>query len=576
MDYDLVIQNGTIIDGTGEARFNADLGIKDGIITAIEPGLDASEAGRTIDASGRIVAPGVIDLHTHYDAQIHWDPHCTGSSWHGTTTVVVGNCGFGFAPCEDDPKVRDRYMLMMQNTEQVPYAAMRDALGWNWTSFPEYMKHLRSIPKGVNLATYLPMNPLMIYVMGVDAAKSRPATEEEREKMRELLNEAMDAGAIGFAFSYLQEFNTHVDYDGTLMPTDGMAIEEAYNLAQVLRERGEGMIHALVEVPGATNHREVAAELARISGRPVLHNIITPFDALDTHREVLTFLDECAEEGLQVYSQSFSHRAWTEFNAIDNSGWDFNLELREFTSCGDAEDKVRKAADPDFRRRMRENYDPAIMIPAGGPIDTWVLIDAHGSERFSRYEGSLMGIVAESEDLDITDAFFEIVVDTRGKADFRTSDAMSHDIDLHDEILRNKRVVPGTSDGGAHVKFYSGGQYSTDLLTWMVREEGRFSLEEMHWRLSSLPAKVVGLSERGELREGYAADLIIYDLERLNFNRERYDLVHDLPGGEYRRVCRPEGIDQVIVAGETIVEGGDCTTSLPGRILTNHSRAQFT
>ena len=570
MTFDLIVQNGTVIDGTGNDRFKADLGIKHGLIAEIAPKLDAREAHRAIDASGRIVAPGVIDVHTHYDAQIHWDPYCTGSSWHGTTTVVVGNCGFGFAPCAADPEVRDRYMLMMQNTEQVPYAAMREALGWDWTTFPQYMEHLRRVPKGVNVATYLPMNPLMIYVMGIDAAKSRPATETERARMRQLLNEAMDAGAIGFAFSYLQEHNTHVDFDGSVMPSDGMAIEEAYNLAQVLRERSDGMIHALVEVPGAVNHREIAAKLARISGRPVLHNIITPFDSLDTHRDVLAFLDDCADEGLEVYSQSFSHRSWTEFNAIDNSGWDFNPQLREFTSCGDAQDKVRKAADPDFRRRMRENYDPAVMIPAGGPIDTWLLVDAHGSKRFCPYEGALLGEVARREGLHIADAFFEIVVDSNGLADFRTSEAMSHDLKMHEEILRNERVIPGTSDGGAHVKFYSGGQYSTDLLTWIARDEQRFTLEQIHWRLSSLPARVVGLSKRGELREGYAADLIVYDLDRLGFNRDRYDLVRDLPGGEYRRICRAQGIDHVIVSGESIVEAGNCTTALPGTILTNH------
>ena len=153
MTFDLIVQNGTVIDGTGNDRFKADLGVKHGLIAEIAPKLDAREAHRTIDASGRFVAPGVIDVHTHYDAQIHWDPYCTGSSWHGTTTVVVGNCGF--APCAADPEVRDRYMLMMQNTEQVPYAAMREALGWDWTTFPEYMEHLRSVPKGVNLATYL-------------------------------------------------------------------------------------------------------------------------------------------------------------------------------------------------------------------------------------------------------------------------------------------------------------------------------------------------------------------------------------------------------------------------------------
>src|ERR1700722_12876411 len=215
VEFDILIKNGTVVDGTGAPRVVADIGIKGGVIARLGSDIAAGKSDRVIDAEGRIVAPGTIDAHTHYDAQIHWDPYCTNSGWHGVTTNVVGNCGFGFAPCA--PGSRDRHMRMMENTEQVPLGAMRKSLGWDWETFPQWIEHLKSVRKGVNIASYLPVNPLLIYVMGVDAAKSRPATQSERRTMKDMLNRAMDAGALGFGFSYQGLHNTHVDYDGTPM-----------------------------------------------------------------------------------------------------------------------------------------------------------------------------------------------------------------------------------------------------------------------------------------------------------------------------------------------------------------------
>jgi N-acyl-D-aspartate/D-glutamate deacylase len=293
----------------------------------------------------------VIDPHTHYDAQVFWDPWCTNSGWHGVTSVVVGNCGFGFMPCR--PEHRDRYMDMMETTEQIPAAVLRVALPWDWQTFPEWMASIKRTPKGINLGGFLPLNSLMIWVMGLDAAKSRSATDEERAEMRRLLHEAMDHGAMGFGFSFLQLANSHKDSDGSPMPTDVMDIAEAYNLATVLRERGEGTIQALVEVPGV-DHKAEIEELARISGRPVLHTVIMAIDAMPSfHKDQLVWLDEMEAKGLDIYAQALAMRGWNEAQLQHWDVWQGVPLFAEFQAAGNPAARAVKAADPDYRDRHR-------------------------------------------------------------------------------------------------------------------------------------------------------------------------------------------------------------------------------
>lgn len=566
--FDLLIRNGRLVDGTGSPPRHADLAIRDGRIERIASELTDVTARREIDAAGRIVAPGVIDPHTHYDAQIHWDPYCTNSSWHGATTVVVGNCGFGFSPCRAD--ARERYMAMMENTEQVPLPAMRTALGWDWETFPEWVAHMQRLPKGINLASYLPLNSLMMFVMGYPAAKQRGATAAERVRMRDLLNQAMDAGAIGFALSHLNDFNTHKDCDGSAMPTDQMVVEDAFHLAEVLRERDQGVIQCLCELPGGVGNRATAETLARVSRRPVLHNVVAPFDAMpEFHTGVLAWLDRMSAEGLQLYSQAFAFRAWNEFSVVDFNAWgNVPLFATLDLAVGGAA-KARLASDAGYLARARQEYDPAAMVAAGGTLESFLLHATHGADEYQAQLGQSVGEIAQARGKPVTDVFFDIIARSGAQAEFRTSNATSTDPDKIADVLRHPRTIPGTSDGGAHVKFHSGGQYPTDNLMCMVREEGRMSLEEMHAKLSHLPAQLLGLHQRGALLEGYAADLYVYDLARLGYARGRYQVVHDLPDGDWRRVCPAEGIDWVVCNGEPILHGGQATGRHPGRLLGN-------
>lgn len=566
--YDLLVRNGTLVDGTGARPRTADIGIVGGIVARIGD-LAGDTASRTIDAQGLIVAPGVIDTHTHYDAQVNWDPWCTNSGWHGMTTAVIGNCGFGYAPVR--PDLRVRAMQMMVNTEQIPYAAQAAGLSWDWETFPEWLEHLRRVPKGVNLASFLPVNPLLVHVMGVEAAKSRPATTDERRRMRELLNEALDAGAAGFAFSYLgTEGNSHVDYDMTPMPSDLMAPEEAFNLCDVLRERGEGIVQLLSEMPATREpqaRRAFVEELARRSGRPVIQNVLVPVRGdPGFHRSGMAWLDDCRSRGLDVWMQAFIARGWTEFRIMDMNAWDAIPVFRAISAAATVESRLALVRSAAFRARLRSEYDATAMYSALGPLEAHVLLVA-ASDAFHRYEGQRLDAVAADRGAGITDLFLDILEAGGMQSEFRVDTMIADEAPWIAEMLRHPRILAGSSDGGAHGKFHCGGQWSTDVLMFLTRETGTCTLEEVHNALSGRPAMLFGLTDRGTLEEGKAADLMIYDHAAIGYRFGRYDVLHDLPGGEWRRVAPATGIRHIVVNGSPTFEDGACSGATPGRLV---------
>jgi N-acyl-D-aspartate/D-glutamate deacylase len=580
MAYDLIIRNGLVVDGTLLARRRVDLAIADGRIQKIG-NLEGASAKQEIDAQGLIVAPGVIDVHTHYDAQIHWDPYCTAAGWHGTTSVVMGNCGFGYAPCR--PEDRDRYMQMMVHTEQVPYEAQKSALPWTWETFPEWMDHLRSIPKGLNLACFLPMNALLLYVVG-EEVKRRPATAAERQRMREILHEAMDAGAAGFAFSLLGNGNGHVDFDHSPVPTDLMDPEEAYNLARVLRERGEGVIQSNVEL--RQEYRlEISETLARLSGRPVIHNQIALLNlpenpspeelALASRWErTLNWAERLEAEGLNIFLQGLTFRQWSELKINETTIFNAIPVFEEFVKCPTPADRLALIRDPEWRRRARESYKPQYFMSVGGGFQTYTLGSTDQDPVFAQYEGMQLGEIAELRKESVVDTLFNILESTGLEASFKTGGSNSHDAERTGRLMRHPRVLAGISDGGAHVKHFSGAFYSTDMLMWLVRDGKTLTIEEMHNILSLRPAQVMGFRDRGALVEGYAADIMIYDLDQLAYNPS-YAVVNDLPNGDWRRVMPARGIRFVIVNGQIVAMDSDTTDAIPGQVLSPSPNTDF-
>ena len=562
--------------GTRVPRYAGDVWIKDGKIAQMGGRVEGS-AERVIDAEGLIVAPGFVDLHTHYDAQIRWDPYCTISGWHGVTSVVLGNCGFGFAPVK--PDFRERSMLTMVRTEAIPYDAMKEGMEphWDWETIPEYLDSLDKAPKGVNCIQYMPTASLMTYVMGLEAAKTRQATEAEQKEMQRLLHEGMDAGLCGFSIQRLGRNSTQADFDGTPMVTDTMVDEDILCLAEVLAERDEGFIQITQATGKIKADLAFVEKLAEVSGRPVIHNAIAPTRKNpDPHRKSLAWVQKCWDKGLQVYGQCATVRSGFAFSLDHWNLYDFSKTWRALTT-GTHDEKMTKMADPELRQAMvdAEIRNAAIyrkLRPGvGGPIERLVVQGVNRRDHLQKYLGKSLAEIGEEERKHPAEVMLDLSLETDLKAEFVGPDNGSN-ADFMAEMMESPYAVPGVSDGGAHTKFFTGGAWSTDFLRWLVRDEGKVTLEEAHFRLSALAAHAAGFRDRGTLREGAAADVVVYDMEELDIEPNWIgDVVYDLPGGEWRRVQRPKGYKAIMVNGEVTFDDGECTGATPGHLL-RHGR----
>ena len=574
--YDTVIKNGTIIDGTGLPRFQGDIAIRNGRIARIGR-VRASEAREVIDATGLIVAPGFVDLHTHYDAQVHWDPYCTISGWHGVTSVAIGNCGFGFAPAR--PQVRERLLRMMTRTEQIPYESMVEGMGldWDWETLPEWMDHLERIPKGVNLLSYVPLNPVLVHVMGLEGAKSgrMPSAEEMRE-IRRIVDEAMDAGMMGWSCQRFGKNSMQADYDGTPMPTDVMPDETLLALADLLAERGEGfieMINATTGEPLKTNDpkdSKFVEEVARRSGRPVLYNAIIAMDAPGyetAHLAALKWLDDCFADGKRIYGQAVTVRAAYQFTLEHWNLYDSSPAWNELTQ-GSIAERIEKMQSADMRGRLIADEEILVTTGVGGPISGLIVQEAPGHPELARYCGRTLGEIAAEQGKHHIEAMLDIGIAGDLKVLFRTNELSSTDHKKVGELVRNQHIMPGISDGGAHTKFFTGGSFTTDMITWLVRDTGELTLEQAHYRLSYLPAQAAGFLDRGFLREGAPADIVVYDLANLKRVPDvDYEVAYDFPANEWRRIQRAEGYRWVLVNGVVTFKDGVCTNATPGQLL---------
>ena len=573
-EYDLHIAGGTLVDGSRAPRRQADVWIKDGKIAHI--GADAPGfADHTIKADGLIVAPGFIDLHTHYDAQIRWDPYCTISGWHGVTSVVLGNCGFGFAPVK--PDFRERSMLTMTRTEAIPYDAMKAGMDWDWETIPEYLDSLDRSAKGVNCIQYMPTASLMTYVMGLEAAKTRPATEAERDQMRQLLAEGMDAGLCGFSIQRLGWHSGQADYDGTPMVTDTMVDEDILNLARVLRERDAGFI----QITQATGHiKEDLAFLEKLAveaQRPILHNAIAASKRNpDPHRKSLAWLERMRAKGLPIFGQGATVRSGFAFSLEHWNLYDVSAAWRDILT-GNKDERAAKMRDPQLRQAAKSDKAMRALdrnaAGIGGRLPRLLVQSVANTPELEHYVGQSVGEIAETEHKHPVDVMLDLSLATDLKAEFLQPEPEFNAAFNAEIITDSAYTFPGVSDGGAHTKFFTGGAFTTDFLSWLVRDEQKISLEEAHYRLSALPAHAAGFRDRGVLREGAAADVVVYELDGLGIEPDWIgEIAHDLPGGEWRRVQRSRGYRSILVNGVETFADGRCSGDTPGKLL-RHGRA---
>ena len=570
-NYDIIIKGGTVVDGTRVPRYISDIAIKDGKIAKIG-GFVGSTADKVLDAKGLIVAPGFIDLHTHYDAQIFWDPYCTLSGWHGVTSVALGNCGFGFAPSRVED--RDRCMLSLTRNEAIPYAAMKEGMTWDWVTFPEFMDTLERIPKGVNCLTYVPLTPLYAWVMGWDEAKKRRPTDAELQEMVRLVNEAMDAGACGWSAQVLGKTSVQRDYDGTPMITDLLSEKELLTFAKVLADRDEGFIELSYEETGeegrplADQTRNFYEEIAKAAKRPIIYQAVTP-NAIhpEQHRARLRWLQQCAEQGIWIYGQGATYRGGFELTFEDWNLFDETPVWREVT-LGTHDERKAKMEDPEMRRMLREEWDSGtrpISVIAGSVGS--LIVEETARPEYEHYAGLTVQDIADREGKHVIDALLDLVVADDLGTEFIAA-AQGRDVAQYTaEVLDSPHIVAGISDGGAHVKFRTAGNYSTDMLAWLVRDEKVMTLEDAHFKLSYMPAHCGGFKDRGVIREGAPADILVYDLDKLEILPS--EIAEDLPGGDWRRIQKAKGYNWILVNDEVTFEDGEPTGALPGKLLRN-------
>lgn len=558
--YDTVIRNGMIIDGTRVPRFRGDIGITDGVIVRIGRIDDTGDA-KVIDATGLLVAPGFIDLHTHYDAQVFWDPYCTLSSWHGITSVVIGNCGFGFAPVK--PELRERSMLSMTRVEAIPLASMAAGMPWDWVTFPEFLDSVERTPKAMNILPYVPVGPMLIWVLGFEDAKAgRRPTDAEHAELKRLLHESMDAGGCGWSAQRMLPdgpASVQRDFDGSPMPTDVMHDDTCRAFAEVLRERNEGFMQMLMVSGDNARDQAFYEEMSEISGRPMIMNVVQAFDHRpDIHRRVLAWLKSCRERGIRVVGQGLTTDAGFSFTFEDWNLFDDSEAWREATT-GTLEERRAKLGDPARRQALKDQMP----ITSTGPLPG-IVITGPKLEKNKAWLDHTLALAGEKMGKHPVDVMLDIAVEEGLETEFFAAPPNGK-IEHLKEIVDDPYVLFGVSDGGAHTKFLTAGRYPTETICKVVRQHGMITLEEAHWRLSALPAQFAGFRDRGVLKEGAPADIIVYDYEKLAVLPE--EIVHDLPGGEWRRIQRATGYRYVLINGEVTIENDRQTGTHSGVLL---------
>ena len=560
MEFDIRIIGGTIVDGTGAPGYRGDVGIKDGRITALDKATGTAAA--TIEADEMIVCPGFVDIHTHYDAQVMWDPMLTFSPWHGVTTCVMGNCGFGLAPTR--PEHRDIIMLTLEKVEAMSYDALVEGIGdWPFVSFPEYMDVVGRLPKSINVGALIGHTPVRLYVMG-NGAMERAATDREIEQMRSLVLEGIEAGAVGFSTS---SSPVHVGYKGNPVPSRFADFEEIRALAGALGEIGRGVIQITV---GRKPWFDEFAQLARETGRNVTWTaILTGMEGPNGHREHLRRSIEIFESGAPVFPQVACRPLQTEFQFKSPFSFERTPFFRD-VSAADFEGKKRIYRDPEFRRAYRAAMDPDSEI--GGEVaplrrSFQRIVIAGCDTRPELVERPLLEAARELG-VNPVDLALDLALETELEARFRMP-LFNDDEDAVEELLQDPHTVIGLSDAGAHASQMYDACYATHLLGHWVRERQALTIEYAVWMLTGRTAEVFDITDRGRLALGRPADVVVFDPQTVAAGPP--ERVHDLPANADRLISRAVGIDAVIVNGVLIRRNNedvvDPTGPLPGKLL---------
>ena len=561
--YDLVVRGGTVIDGTGGEARSADVAVKDGVV--VEVGDVDGTADRTIDADGALVTPGFVDIHTHYDGQATWDNQLLPSSWHGVTTVVMGNCGVGFAPVR--PSDHQRLIELMEGVEDIPGAALHEGLSWDWQSFPEYLDALARLPRAIDVAAQVAHHPLRVYVMGDRAIRRENATAEEIEAMGRIVREAVEAGALGFTTSRTLNHRTS---RGEPTPTLTAAADELIGIAAEMGKSGAGVLEVVSDFIDAETEWTTLRGMVEASGRPLSISVAAQSRRPGT-ATLLDLIGAAAEEGLPIKGQVAARAIGVLLGLQATLNPFLGHETYKEIAGLPLEDRVRIMRDPAFKEKLLTSVEPEKQknfLRFSGGYDR--LFELSDPPDYEPSPDQSIGARARREGREADELVYELMLEDDGRRLLYMPifNYTEGDLEACREMLVHDHSVPGLGDGGAHVGTICDGSFPTTLLTHWGRDRSRgerIDLPFLVSRQTRETAAHVGLHDRGVLAPGKKADINVIDFDHLTLHPPTMSF--DLPAGGKRLLQRADGYLHTIVSGVEVYANGKHTGALPGQLV---------
>ena len=564
--FDLIIKNGSIYDGKGSKPYQADVAISNEKI--VEIGDIKGEAKKVIDAEGKIVTPGFVDIHTHYDGQVTWDPYLRPSTYHGVTTVVMGNCGVGFSPCKPDQ--RDWLIGLMEGVEDIPGTALHEGIDWEWESFPEYLDALEKKPLAIDVGTQIPHGAVRAYVMGERGINHEEASQEEIDRMKEIVQEAIKAGAFGFSTSRTEKHN---DVNGNLTPSITAHKNELVEIAKSLGEINQGVLQGISDFYDFDSEFDIFKAMSKESGRPISITVEQQDARPEWWQQLLDGIEEAQSEGINMYGQ-VPPRATGILMGLTATlnPFRFHPTYMEIADLA-LEERVEIMSNDEFKEKLLNDSAISINPLVDEIVNSYTKMFKLGEP--ANYEPDpdmSFESLANSSNMTAQEIAYDAMLEKDGRAliyhplfNYQTGD-----LSLVEKMLNHPYTISGLGDAGAHCGAISDASFPTTLVQHWSRDRSRGSklpLEKVIKMQTSETANLLGIKDRGVLEKGYKADINIIDYEGLTLHEP--EIINDLPAGGRRLVQKASGYDYTIVSGEVAFIKGEATGALNGRLIRN-------
>ena len=564
--FDLIIKNGSIYDGKGSEPYQADIAISNEKI--VEIGDIKGEAKKVIDAEGKIVTPGFVDIHTHYDGQVTWDPYLRPSTYHGVTTVVMGNCGVGFSPCKPDQ--RDWLIGLMEGVEDIPGTALHEGIDWEWESFPEYLDALEKKPLAIDVGTQIPHGAVRAYVMGERGINHEEASQEEIDRMKEIVQEAIKAGAYGFSTSRTEKHN---DVNGNLTPSITAHKNELVEIAKSLGEINKGVLQGISDFYDFESEFDIFKAMSKQSGRPISITVEQQDARPEWWEQLLDGIEDAQSEGINMYGQ-VPPRATGILMGLTATlnPFRFHPAYMEIADLA-LEERVEIMSNDEFKEKLLSDNAVSINPLVDEIVNSYSKMFKLGEP--ANYEPDpemSFESLANSSNMTAQEIAYDAMLEKDGRAliyhplfNYQTGD-----LSLVEKMLKHPYTISGLGDAGAHCGAISDASFPTTLVQHWSRDRSRGSklpLETVIKMQTSETANLLGIKDRGVLEKGYKADINIIDYEGLTLHEP--EIINDLPAGGRRLVQKASGYDYTIVSGEVAFIKGEATGALNGRLIRN-------